>query len=159
MNEKPALNYEWSLDDKISYLYSVGTRLNEVLGEHEWGDLTAKANTAHDEAFARVNVLTDKFVGERNAREDAREHAAAEAASIAERRRQEAEAARTREEAADRERNVAHRRKINREARDAIAKVLANLPPDSGIESDVSAAQAIVEALAKGQIPHCKMEY
>lgn len=57
--------------------------------------------------------------------------------------------------------NLAHRRKINRAARDAIQKIVARgmdaLMSES--EKPVEIAQAIVEAIAKGEVPHCRISY
>lgn len=78
-------------------------------------------------------------------------HAREKAEAIeAERRRQESEAKRLKEEAEARERNKQHAAKINREVRDAIG---------SCADIDDEKATRIVQAIAKGLIPHVKVAY
>jgi hypothetical protein len=75
------------------------------------------------------------------------------------RRREDAKIAADRAEAERRERkNKAHRARVNNEI---VAALLKTMPMyDSSAEAhDLRTARAIVTAIAKGDIPHCKIEY
>lgn len=88
--------------------------------------------------------------------------AAAEASRIAavEAERHRAEDARKAEaeETAKRERNKAHAAKINGEVRDALMKATGDLP-DPQLALSFGQSTAIIAAIAKGLIPHCKINY
>lgn len=73
-----------------------------------------------------------------------------EEAVEAERARAAAELKRKSDEAAARERNKAHKGKINREARDAIMR-------NTGLE--IEGAESVIEAIAKGSIPNVSISY
>jgi len=108
----------------------------------------------------------DRIAAEQRAARDAAEAEAKaqrerDAAIKAERQRLAAAEAAEKAESERRAANVAHQKKINREARDAIEAIV-----DAGFkaarsesEKPIETAQAIVVALAKGLIPHCKVIY
>lgn len=54
--------------------------------------------------------------------------------------------------------NLAHRRKINRAARDAVVLAMSDVHSGDREEAE-KIATAIIEAVAKGKIPFCKLEY
>ena len=76
----------------------------------------------------------------------------------AERKRVAAETERQRIEDERRAANKAHRAKINREARNAIEKELDSVEGSSS-DMQVTRAQAVVEAIVKGLIPHVELKY
>ena len=57
-----------------------------------------------------------------------------------------------------READVAHKRKINRAAREAIVKVIKSVAGSSG-DQETTTAQAIVEAIARKEIPGAHIDY
>ena len=75
------------------------------------------------------------------------------AAIAEEQRRAEAETAEAARQERLREADKAHRGKINREARDAIQHVMGTLAMNTEL------AKHIVEAIARGEIPHTKIVY
>lgn len=80
------------------------------------------------------------------------------AAVEAERKRQEDEAKRAQEAAEKREADREHSARINRAVRDALIKATHDLPnPQLAVSFDVAAA--IVSVIAKGLIPHTKINY
>lgn len=81
-----------------------------------------------------------------------------QAAVEAERQRIAEQQTKEREAAAERERNVAHRRKINREASQAIILAISEKHSGTAEESKVI-AQAVITAIAKGEIPHVRIQY
>lgn len=103
------------------------------------------SQAAHETELARVQ-----------AEERAKAQAAADRAREEERERVRVQQEADRVAAELREKNVAHHRKINGEARDAIVKVIDGLALTKG---PAVIAVAIVTALAKREIPHCKIEY
>lgn len=95
------------------------------------------------------------------AEERAKAQAAAERAREEERERVRVQQEADRVAAELREKNVAHQRKINREARDAIEKIVRH-GMDAAMsksEKPIETAQAIVVALAKGEVPHVRISY
>ena len=102
----------------------------------------------------RVEVEKQRIAAEQTAERRAQEAAAQakrdqEAAIEAERRRVAAEEQRKREETEARERNKAHRAKVNREAKEGFIR--AGLAPE--------VAELAVVAIAKGIVPHIAIAY
>jgi hypothetical protein len=102
----------------------------ERAAEQRWVDAEAKAKRDAEEAKAKA---------ERDR----------EAAVEAERQRATAEKKRLEDERLKREANQKHREKINEEAQLAIGRVCA----------DAAVGEEIVRLIAKGEIPHVKIEY
>lgn len=106
-------------------------------------DVAEKAERDRMAAIAKAE--SDRKAAEEKAKRDS------EAAVIRERERVEAAKKAEDAETAKREADTAHRKKINNEALNAINAVL------DASKSDM--ARGIVEAIAKGQIPHVKIIY
>jgi hypothetical protein len=126
----------------------------------------AKRETAEAEARAAQAEKARIAAGEK-AKEDARiaaERAAAdkktaeEAAAKRERDRIEAEKRTEAEATAKREADKAHRAKINREA---MQRLMGVVSPHSIVDPAATAAlvKAVVEAIARGEVPHIKISY
>jgi len=119
----------------------------EANAERERVEAERQAKVAQEAAERRE--LEAKLAAERaeNARKEAEERAARAEEEGRIKAQKEAEAAKRQaeEEAARREANQKHVAKVNREARDAISK-----------HAD---AEAVVRAIAKGEIPHVSIRY
>lgn len=114
-------------------------------------DRVAAEKKAKDDAAAlAAKVEADRIAAEEKAKRDA------EAAAKAERDRIEAENKRIADETAKREADLAHRKKINNEAKDAL---ISQLSTDGVVTINLVQAEAIVRAIAKGLIPHVKINY
>ncbi len=74
--------------------------------------------------------------------------------------RDEAAAAKAAEDkaTAEREANIAHKKKVNNEILVALEKIIDDNPPDDD-GSTSRATKAIITAIAKGEIPHVKITY
>lgn len=144
-------------------------RLHQPFPERNWQEFANRAHAAMEATTAQLNeMLKAAQKREAAAALQAKREREAELAQAIEADRQEAERKRQEEAVrqaaaeelarradAQRQANVAHRRSIDREARDAIAKVLD--AADTG--ETLAIAQAVVEAIATGKIPNCRIEY
>jgi colicin import membrane protein len=145
----------------------IGRRLEYLLNypAREWEEYADRAAEALAVEIARTRELlaaaeereAQKAEADRLAAVEREEKAAQEAAA-AERRRQELEAARAAEEARKREANIAHRRKTNREAADAIVLAISDVHSGNADEAQAF-AQAVVTAIAKRAVPHVTIAY
>ncbi|WP_020471490.1 coiled-coil domain-containing protein [Zavarzinella formosa] len=122
--------------------------------------LAAILKSAADSKAAAEKAERDRAEAEEKAAADAK--AAAEKAELekaaavqAERDRAEAVRKAEAEAAAKREADRKHRAKVNNEALEALNAVMTG----DGLLSAGAAAKAIVEAIAKGMIPHVKINY
>lgn len=162
-------NADWELKDQISHTYSFLNRIDEVLAEHEWGELETSAKEAHDGCHRileeRKNKLTaqqaeiEAAEAERQKKLAADKAEALRLAAIKE-EQDRVEGLRIQQEAETRRREAdkQHRARINREARDAIVKAI-NSVKGSSSEPEMTAAKAIVEAIAKGEVPNVRITY
>jgi hypothetical protein len=123
----------------------------------------ADAQRARDAAIARAAIEREqeraeadkaRLEAEKKAAEDRAAKAEQDAANAAqaERDRQAAEEKARQDAAAARARDMDNRRKINNDALNAILPLLAGETPEA-------CARAIVEAIAKGEIPHVTISY
>lgn len=132
----------------------------EALAREEAAKQKAKEDAERAEA-ARIEQEKKneerRIAAEKEAAE--REKAAAEAATKKERERIAAAEQAKAEETARREADKKHKSKINNEALNALAIVIKReIPLDEELNFD-SAARAIVEAIARGEIPNVKISY
>lgn len=94
----------------------------------------------------------NRILAEKKAKEDA-EKAVAEAIER-ERNRVKAEKRKEAEALEKRKANKKHRAKINNEALDKISKIISEFEG-----SPVDASKAIIEAIARGEVPHVQINY
>ena len=134
----------------------------------------ASAQRERDAEASRLKAIRDKEAAEErereaiakaerdriaaNARAETERKAAEEAAIVAERKRQEREAAAIKAEEDRRAANLAHTRKINREAAAQIVLAISEFHTGTADEAK-KIAQAIVIAIAKKQVPHVAISY
>lgn len=116
-------------------------------------EAAARAERDRLAAEARARAAEAQREADRQAQAE-REERARQAAIEAERQRVEREAAKQRAEQEARERNQAHRRAINRKAADAIVRAVSDLLGDHQ-----AIAQAVVTAIAKGDVPAVTITY
>ena len=143
-------------------------RMRIILAAEEAEARAAAALVAEQERAAQLE--RDRMAAEERAKQAAAKAetdriAAAEQAerdrlAAVETERQRVEGERLREEAATRRReeDKAHKAKVNRAARDAIVKVIDSVA-GSGGDQDTTTAKAIVEAIARGEIPNVRISY
>lgn len=124
--------------------------------EQEARESVARAERERLQAIERAERAERMRIAEEQSAARRAEEAAAqaerdrEAAVIAERRRQETEAARVKAEAEARAADEQHRRQVNYEAASALAQE---------VPVDELTAHQIIEAIAKGLIPHVTLNY
>ena len=117
--------------------------------EREARESVARAERERLEAVERAE--RERLAAEQRAQEAARKAEAEKAAAVeAERKRQEAEAARVKAEAEARAADEKHRNRVNHEAASALV---------SECLIDEPAAHEVIQAIAKGLIPHVTINY
>lgn len=119
----------------------------------EWENIEKARVKAHEDAHKAL----DREAEERRQAEVQRIRDA-QAASAQAQRDLDAKIAAEQAAAKARAENVAHRRKFNREALTAVLKIIQTASSEFQ-PGDESLAQAIIEAVAKNEIPHMRMEY
>lgn len=126
----------------------------EEAAKREAAEAEARAKKAEEERkAAEEKAEADRIAAAEQAERDRKE--AEEAAAQRERDRIAAEQRQREEETARREADKAHRAKIDNEAMKALLTVLAS----DNLLTAAAAANAVVAAIAKGQIPHVKISY
>lgn len=125
-----------------------------VEAEGARASVLARLTTMHASAKATEDAAAE---AERATRERKAERDRLAAVEAERQRRAEADAA-LQAEADRRAANVAHRRKINREALTAIMMAMSDDHSGTAEEAE-KIGTAIVVAIAKGSVPHCKIEY
>lgn len=131
--------------------------------DRDWEEFEERASGTIENVRGALTVMLhkalDREAEERRKAEVQRiRDAQAQAASAQAQRDLDAKIAAEQAAAKVRSENVAHRRKINREALTAVLKIIQAASSEFQ-PGDESLAQAIIEAVAKGEIPHMKMEY
>jgi len=149
---------------EVRQLLGSVTRALRARDWEEFADAAAAAAAASEATLQGELVLAERreAAAAESRRQEAETHAAdaAERARVEERRRQEAEAAERAREDERRAANLAHRRRINREAADALMTVIAEAPTGYADEDVARAiAQAVVTAIAKGAVAHVEIRY
>jgi hypothetical protein len=118
--------------------------------QREKDDADARARKSEEDRLAAIRKADeDRVIAEAKAKRDAEDAAKREREKIEAERKAEAEAA------AKREADKKHRARINNEALEALTTVMTG----DGLLSAGAAAKAVVEAIAKGLIPHVKIRY
>lgn len=127
--------------------------------EQEKIDAENRAKEAERLRIEQAKIAeNNRILAEKKAKEDA-EKAVAEAIER-ERNRVEAEKRKEAEALEKREANKKHRAKINNEALDKIADlIIKNIALEACEEDFVITAKAIIEAIARGEVPHVQINY
>lgn len=112
--------------------------------------IAAEKKAKDDAAALAAKVEADKKAASEKAAKDA------EAAAQKERDRIAAEQEAERKAAEKREADLAHRKKVNNEAKEAL---ITQLSTDGLVTINPAQAEAIVKAIAKGLIPHVRISY
>lgn len=108
------------------------------------------AKAKKDAGDLAAKVEADRIAAAEKAKKDAEAAAQAERDKIAAQQKAEKEATEKREA------DLAHKKKINNEAKDAL---ITQLSMDGLVTINPAQAEAIVKAIAKGQIPHVRISY
>ncbi|OJW20518.1 MAG: hypothetical protein BGO51_21990 [Rhodospirillales bacterium 69-11] len=124
-------------------------RADEILSSTDWQDRAADAQEAHRKAMERMKTMREHLEARQKEAAEKAAKEAEERAAQKERERIEAEKKAEADAAAKREADKKHRARINNEALGGL--VAAGLTEDQG--------KAVVEAIAKGQIPNVKITY
>jgi colicin import membrane protein len=148
----PPVNPDWEIAHQVSHIDSTLVRLSEIIAEHEWPeDLKAEAIAARNATVARLTEDRAKLVQRQAEIDEQNRRRVAEAATAAEQKRAAGQKAEEERLAGIRTNNLAHRRRVDRDALAGLLALPIALTEDQG--------RAIVEAIAKGQVPGITVNY
>ena len=137
----------------------IETEAREKRIEQEKIDAENRAKEAERLRIEQAKIAeNNRILAEKKAKEDA-EKAVAEAIER-ERNRVESEKRKEAEALEKREANKKHRAKINNEALDKISDlIINNIALENGEDDCVEIAKLIIEAIARGEVPHIQINY
>lgn len=133
-----------------------GRRENlKIIYTRDWQEFAAQAKEIFEAADKKLEVAFDTKVKEEAEAKRLADQKIADDAVQAERDKAAALAEQAAKDTAAREADENHRKKINNEARDTIEKIIMV----GAVSKDCDPYKALVIAIAKGEVPHIKIEY